>query len=127
MRKIGLWSGALITGVLLTALTFAAGGEKPKYTIEEIMKNAHSGKNKLYMKLQQGTANDEEKSKLIDYYEELGKNKPPKGEAGDWEKRTSALLTAAKAAANGGAAERAAYKKAVNCTACHNAHKASED
>ena len=58
----------------------------------------------------------------------LGQNKPAKGDAKDWEKRTTDLLATAKAAVNGGgAAEKAKYKKAANCTACHNLHKASDD
>ena len=112
---------ALLTTIGLNA----ADDEKPKYTIEEVMKKAH-GKNNLPKKLAAGTATDKEKEDLVAYYEALGKNKPPKGDAEGWKKKTDALLTAAKGAVKGDKDELAALKKAVNCKACHDVHKPEE-
>ena len=127
MGKLGHGAMVMLAAGLLTTLTFAASADKPKYSIEEIMKKAHAGRNNLPAKLMSGKITDEEKTKLIEYYEELGKNKPPRGDAADWKKRTDDLVAAAKAAVNGGPAEMAKFKKAVNCTACHNLHKAADE
>jgi hypothetical protein len=126
MHKPHLWSVALLSAFVLATFGLSADDTKPKYTIEEIMKKTHQKPN-LAKKLMMGQLTDAEKTTLIENYEELGKNKPPKGDAADWAKRTSDLLAAAKAAVNGGPEDRAAFKKAVNCTACHNLHKTSED
>jgi hypothetical protein len=126
MRKTRLWSVALLALALLATLGLGAGEEKPKYTIEEVMKKAHSGKTNLPKKLMLGQISDTEKTKLIEYYDALGKNKPPKGSEDDWKKRTGTLLTAAKAAIDGGDAEKKAFRKAVDCKSCHDLHKAED-
>jgi cytochrome c556 len=127
MRKTTVCGLALLAGAILATLAVQANDDKPKYTIREIMKKAHSGKTNLPKKLILGQINDDEKTKLIEYYEALGKNQPPKGSAEDWQKRTSKLLAAAKAAMDGGQAEKAKFRKAVDCASCHNAHKATDD
>ena len=88
--------------------------EKPKYTIKEVMK-LH--KDKLHEKFQDGKASKEDKEKLIEAYEALGKNKPPKGDEKEWKSKAEALVKAMKDD------DVAAFKKAVNCGACHGAHK----
>ncbi|MFN0052325.1 MAG: hypothetical protein ACKV0T_09035 [Planctomycetales bacterium] len=97
-----------------------AADEKPKYTIKEVMK-LH--KDKVHEKFQKGEASKEEAKKLLDGYEAMTKDKPPKGDAENWKKLTEALLKAAKevdAKKDGGVD---AYKKAVQCGGCHSAHK----
>jgi hypothetical protein len=86
------------------------------------MKAGHA-KGKLKDKVADGTATDEEKVALIAYYEALAANKPPKGDAEAWKEKTTALITAAKEAAEGkeGAGEK--LKAAANCAACHKDHK----
>jgi hypothetical protein len=90
--------------------------DKPKYTIKEVMK-LH--KDKLHEKFQNGEASKEEKEKLLEAYEALVKNKPPKGDADSWKEKTEALVKAVKDD------DKDAYKKAVSCGACHSAHKGS--
>ena len=90
--------------------------------IEEVMKKVH-GKTNLAKKLMMGKLSDDDKTTLIEYYEALPKNKPPKGSADDWKKRTDNLVTTAKAAISGGPAEKASFRKAVDCKSCHDAHK----
>jgi hypothetical protein len=126
MQKTRLWSAALLGAAILASLGLSAREDKPKYTIKQIMKKVHSGKNNLAKKLEKGNISDEEKTIVVEYYEELPKNKPPKGDAKDWEERTNALLAAAKEATKGGEEERAKYKKAVNCKACHDLHQPEE-
>lgn len=112
----------VVTGLLATAMLFAvvsvsvtaADDDKPKYTIKEVMK-LH--KEKLHEKFQNGEASKDEKTKLQEAYEAMGKNEPPKGEKEDWKKRSEALVKAVKDDDKDG------FKKAVNCKDCHSAHK----
>lgn len=97
--------------------------EKPKHTIKEIMKEHKKGA--LKDKVLEGTASADEKKKLVELYTELGKSKPPKGSEENWKKLSDALVKAAKEVADGKDSGIDDLKKAVNCGACHSAHKAS--
>jgi hypothetical protein len=99
-------------GLLLANLQ--AADEKPKYTIKEVMK---FHKDKLNEKFSNGTASKDEKAKLLEGYESMLKSKPPKGDEKDWKTKVEALVKAVKDE------DKDAYKKAVNCGACHGAHK----
>lgn len=103
------------SGVWLAASRAADDdAEEPKFTVKEVMK-LH--KDKVHEKFQDGSATEEEKKQLIEGYEALTKNKPPKGDAESWKTKTDALLKAVKDDDVEG------FKKAVNCGACHSAHK----
>jgi hypothetical protein len=95
--------------------------EKAKYTTKEVMQKAHKGG--LMKKVSEGKASDEEKKQLVAFYEALAANKPPKGDEAEWKVKTSAVLAAARAAAEGqqGAAEK--LSATVKCMECHQAHK----
>jgi hypothetical protein len=115
MRRIV--AGAVVAafaGVLLAGVR--AADEKPKMTIKEVMK-LH--KDKLNEKFSNGTASKEEKQKLLEGYESMLKQKPPKGDEKDWKTKVEALVKAVKDD------DKDAYKKAVMCGACHTAHKGS--
>lgn len=124
MRRVypvAVLSLAFVTGGLISVLRAAdEKSEKPKYTIKEVMK-FHS--QKLHEKFQKGEATKEEKKKLLDGYEAMTKDKPPKGDEASWKKLTETLLKAAKDldAGKDGAAD--AFAKAVKCGACHTPHK----
>lgn len=113
-RFVIFCTAAFIAGLSFSLLK--AADEKPKMTIKEVMK-LH--KDKLNEKFEKGEASKEEKMKLLEAYEALAKNKPPKGDEKDWKAKTDALVKAVKDD------DKAAYKKAVNCGACHSAHKPS--
>ncbi|MBI3861062.1 MAG: hypothetical protein HY290_04120 [Planctomycetia bacterium] len=104
---------ALIAGVSVSLLA-AADDAKPKYTIKEVMK---FHKDKIHEKFQKGEASKEEKQKLLEGYEAMLKQKPPKGTEEDWKKKCEALVKAVKDD------DKDAFKKAVNCGSCHGAHK----
>jgi mono/diheme cytochrome c family protein len=70
-----------------------------------------------------GKATAEEKKQLVEFYVALAANKPPKGDEASWKEKTAALLAAAKDAEAGKEGAGAALTKAVNCMACHSAHK----
>src|ERR1700690_4110451 len=88
---------ALTTVFMLNTNGTAGDKEKPKFTISEVMKKAHIGKDNLREKVIKGEATDEEKAQLTALYVALSLNTPPKGEADDWKKTTKAILEAYKA------------------------------
>ena len=115
---------ALTLGVLGGLATYqAADNEKPKYSIEEIMDKAHKGKNSLFKKVVSGNANADQKKDLLGLYEDLAKNKPPKGSQDDWKKRTTAMVSAAKEAVDGKPGAGPKIAKAASCKACHDLHR----
>src|ERR1700682_2980267 len=109
----------------VTAIVLLLGdnlaGEKAKYTIKEVMKEAHKGG--LMKKVADGKADDTEKKHLVDLYKALSQNDPPKGPADDWKKKTTALVEASTKASKGDAAAAATLPKLANCAACHKEHK----
>lgn len=119
---------ALVVGLTYTAVRAAeeAAAAKPKHTIKEVMKAAHTapeGAKSLKDKVVEGKASAEEKQQLLDLYISLVENDPPKGEKSDWiMKAGPVVLSAAKVVVGrDGAIEE--LKMATNCKACHDAHK----
>ncbi len=112
---------ALMTGGMATV-------KAEDLAIKDVMKKAHQppekGKPTLLAKVSTGKASDDEKKMLVELYEALGKNKPPKGDEDEWKKRTDALVKAAKAAEEGAKDAGKQLGKASNCLACHKAHRA---
>jgi hypothetical protein len=129
MRKLLL--GVVVLGVAMgTAWTFSGaaqkdddGEKKPKYTIKEVMKKAHGPKDGLLKKVQAGKASKEELKQLLEMYQALELNKPPKGEDAEWKKRTEALVKAANAAVKSDKEAAKLLKEATNCASCHKVHK----
>src|SRR3954454_19778675 len=68
--------------------------EKPKYTIKEVMQQAH--KSKLLAEATQGKAEKVKLEKLVELYVALGANEPPLGEKEAWKMRTDDIVSAAK-------------------------------
>ncbi len=125
MRTVKYFVMAVMTMGLAAgfALFGAAEDAKPKYSIEEIMEKAHKGKPSLFQQVIKGKANEGQKKQLLEYYEELAKNKPEKGDLGDWKKRTSAMIRAAKDIVAGKEGAGKELGKAANCAKCHELHK----
>ena len=125
MRQGFRYGAAALMVVAFAGLTVCgAGDDKPKYDIETIMDKAHGEKNdKLLKKVLDGKADADEKKQLLEYYTELGKNKPPKGDDKSWKTKTSALVSAAKEVADGKEDGIAHLKKAASCKDCHTVHK----
>ena len=122
MRMKWLLCLAALAAVGTTAgRLWGADDEKPKYTIKEVMKKAH--KDGLMKKLADGGGTKADAEELLDLYKALGKNKPPKGEAGSWQEKTKVLVDAAQNVVDDKPGARAELKKAANCAECHKAHK----
>lgn len=120
----------LLCGAFLVVAAVVAGQvvaeDKKIKDIEDIME-AHKGGPKSFLnKVAGGEGTKADAEKLLGLYEDLAKNKPPKGEISDWKKRTTALITPTKKLVKDPKDEDAgkALKKAANCMDCHDAHKA---
>ena len=118
MRKFAIACVMVAFGCFIVSLS---GQDKPKYSIKDVMQKAHKGG--LMKKVSQGKATPEEKKQLIEFYESLAANKPPKGDEAEWKVKTTAILAAARAAAEGDEATAKKLSDTVNCMECHQAHK----
>ncbi len=121
MRK--LLVALVVVGGFAVVLNLAsrAEDEKKPVPIKEVMKTCMKGG--LCKKVQDGGASDEEKKKLLAMFQDLAKNKPPKGDEEGWKKKTAALVEAAQAIVDKKEDGVAKLKTAANCAACHGAHK----
>jgi len=121
MRKFAIACVIVTFGWVVVSVAIQAQ-EQPKYSIKYVMQKAHKGG--LMKKVADGKATPEEKKELVAFYEALAAAKPPKGDEAEWKVKTTAILAAARAAAEGDAA--AAEKlnaTAGKCADCHKAHK----
>jgi hypothetical protein len=117
----------VLAGVAVGALAglgvFRAADTEVK-DIETIMEKAHKGDPPLFKQVITGKASKEEQKELLALYIDLGKNKPPKGSAASWKKRTDALVDATKAVIAEKPDAGKALAAAAQCQACHKEHKA---
>ncbi|HUE70283.1 MAG TPA: hypothetical protein VMP01_05285 [Pirellulaceae bacterium] len=121
MRKL-LVAMVVMGGLaLLLNLNSRAEDDKKPVAIKEVMKVCMKGG--LCKTVASGKATDEEKKKLLAMFEDLAKNKPPKGDEENWKKMTGALVEAAKACVEGKEGAGESLGKAANCMGCHKAHK----
>jgi hypothetical protein len=125
----------LMAIVLAVGATASAEDKKDEKvpTISEIMLKGHKGTDAYIAKIK-GAVKDgkwedaEEYAKTLAVFgENLGKNKPPKGEAASWEKLTKKYAENTKLVHKGTKDKDAkAVNKGlggINCMECHKAHK----
>jgi hypothetical protein len=91
---------------------------KPK-AIKQIMK-AQKGP---IDKVRKGNATAADKKKLLELYTDLGKNKPPVGDADNWKTLTENLVSASQDLVDGKDGAKGEFLKAVDCNTCHQAHR----
>ena len=128
MKKLITLSITAGTAVVLAASVFvstlnAAEGSNPT---KEFMKKFHKAPkavDPVCKKATDGKASAAELSQLVAGYKAMCSAKPPKGDEASWKEKTGKLLEAAMALQKGAADGAAKYKEAVNCKACHSAHK----
>jgi hypothetical protein len=120
MRKF-LVACVIITFAWVIVAVTGLAQDKPKYTTKEVMQKAHKGG--LMKKVSEGKASAEEKKQLLEFYEALAANKPQKGDEAEWKVKTSAIVAAARAAAEGDEAAAKKLSDTVKCMECHQAHK----
>lgn len=114
---------SLFVVVAIVGTTFGVTFDEAKYTVKEVMKKAHNGRDSLLNKVKSGKATDDEKAKLLEIYESMPLGKAKKGDADDFKKRGEAMVAAAKAAKNGDTDWKAKLTKASDCKSCHDSHK----
>jgi hypothetical protein len=120
MRKFLVALVIVAFGWVVISVTGTAQ-EKPKYTTKEVMQKAHKGG--LMKKVAEGKASADEKKQLVEFYEALDANKPKKGDEAEWKVKTTAILAAARAAAEGQQDAAKKLSDTVKCMDCHQAHK----
>lgn len=125
MRKLFVAIALLGTGLCLAkdAPPTPTGEDTPKISINDIMTKAH-GRNGLRGKFVSGKATKEEKQELLDLYVELGKHKPPKGDAASWKKKTDNIVKATKDFIDNKPGAKGKFTSATGCKDCHDQHKA---
>ena len=120
------FTGALLGCVLLATALASRAAQKPKYTVKDVMKAVHKGEDNIGKRVVKGEASKEDIAKMVEYYQSLPLNDPPRGDKADWDKRTAALLKAAEDVKSGKPGAVAEYKEAANCKACHTEHKPAD-
>jgi cytochrome c553 len=112
---------AVLVAFMFTADANTVGDkdkDKPKFTISEVMKKAHTSG--LLKKVAAGDAEKEDREQLAELYKSLVLSKPPAGDEEAWKKTTSVML---KVAVEAIADAEAGKKLKVNCGACHGEFK----
>ena len=122
MRRTLAIALAAILAVGLS-LASAADEQKPKHTIKQVMKKAHTPDGGLLKKIVSGEGTKADAEQLVEFYTALGQNKPPQGDPGSWQEKTGELLEAAKDVVADKEGSKARLEKAANCKNCHTAHK----
>jgi hypothetical protein len=115
---------ALVAGIAgLTAQS--AFEEKPKNSIKDVMKKAHKAKegDPLCKIVVTGKGSADQKKELLSLYEDLAKNKPPKGDEASWKTKTDAIVAAAKDVVAGKDGAEKKLGDAIKCMACHEVHR----
>jgi hypothetical protein len=115
--RFGIGAVALMA---LVGYAMSLEGEA-KHTIKDVMQKAHKGG--LLKKAVDGKASKDEVKDLVELYESLPANKPPKGDEKAWKEKTEALISAAKAFAANEQGGKQKLQKASNCKACHDTFK----
>jgi hypothetical protein len=98
-------------------------------SIKEVMSEGHKAPEKdkppLCGKASNGLASKDELKLLVSLYQDMSTQKPPKGDEEAFKKKADTLLAVTKKLAEDPTDKEAiaAYKKAVNCMACHAEHK----
>ena len=110
-----------LTGLL--AADANAADAPAKLTIKEIMKKGHKGDDAMSKHVTQGKGTQEEIKQLLGYYRVLATLEPKKGDLTEWKTRTAKLVKAAESLDKSEPGALDGFKAAVNCKACHDAHK----
>lgn len=112
-----------LVAITTSTLVSQAADKKPKYSVEQIMEAINKGDDNVCKRVSQGKASKEDIAKLVEYYKELPANKPPKGDQKSWDEKTAALVKAVEGLKAGAPDALTKFKEAVNCKACHTAHR----
>ena len=116
-------AGLIASAVLVLQLNAAESKDNPTKVFMKTYHKAPKGVDPVCKRAIDGKATPAELKKLVEGYKAMIDAKPPKGDDASWHEKTTKLCAAADSLAKGAPGAAAAYKEAVNCKACHSAHK----
>jgi hypothetical protein len=105
---------------LLGASTASAEG-----VISDAMKKFHKGETSTTKHVGEGSASSSDVSALLRAYQDMAKTRPPKGTPASWKQKTDEVISALNAIKSGNKSGTSAFKRAINCKACHDVHRES--
>ncbi|MDB6117298.1 MAG: hypothetical protein JWO08_1079 [Verrucomicrobiaceae bacterium] len=113
----------LLVGItcLLASAMIASAAEG---VIAEAMKTYHKGETAPCKAVAAGTASPKDLADILKAYQDMSAAKPAKGTTASWKQKCDALIVAVKEIQAKNPKGTGDYKKAVNCKACHDVHKA---
>lgn len=123
--KLTIAAGAA-TLLTISALVWQVNAADADGPIKQVMKAYHKapkGVDPVSKKASDGKASPTELKNMVAAYRTMAKAKPPKGDDASWKEKCDKLLAGTEALASGAPDGLAKYKEAVNCKACHSAHK----
>lgn len=118
-------ASSVAVGLLAVGCASYSDG-KPTKTVSQVMEQGFKGKESLNARIMKGEANAADFKLMASLTKELALNKPGYGDLASWTEKTTALHAAAEGLAGGKPGALDAYKAAVNCKACHTAHRPPE-
>ncbi|HMP07735.1 MAG TPA: hypothetical protein PJ982_15395 [Lacipirellulaceae bacterium] len=126
MKTLPLFVVAIAALVVGSAVLWAqeSGDKAPKYTIEEVMEQAHQ--DGLLQKVADGEATADEKLRLLDLYLSMLEQDPPQGDVDAYRAKAAQAVAAAARVVVGRDGAEGQIKRAVNCAACHRDHKPAD-
>jgi hypothetical protein len=125
---LATFASAVLLAGTITALNAAEDVTKkePK-DIHDVMEWAHKGRESMATRARDGKGSKDEVDTLLRFYKFMATQKPPQGDDASWKEKTAALVAAAEKLKKGDADAAEAYKKALNCKACHDVHKPKDE
>ncbi|MGL6075149.1 MAG: cytochrome c [Fimbriiglobus sp.] len=138
IRKLARWSAAGVVCTLSFLFVVGAVTAKPlaePTSIHDIMAKGHAGKKSVLNQIKEGVKGEKwddiaKAAKTFKTYgEDLGKNKPEKGDEESWKKlaaeykKTTAAIAEAVEKKDQKAANKALETMGKSCKACHDIHK----
>lgn len=121
--SIAAGTAAVLAASVLVSTLHAAEGSNPTKKFMKEFHKAPKGVDPICKKAIDGKASAAELAGLVAGYKAMCSVKPEKGDDASWKEKTTKVLEAAMALQKGAADGAAKYKEAVNCKACHSAHK----
>ena len=97
---------------------------EPEFSISDFMVEYHKGKNSLAAQAREGRADRDRVRVMVNQYRIMANVTPPKGSVEDWKKRVEELVESGNFFFLSGSPESVErYNTAVDCRACHTAHR----
>ena len=126
IRVFGAVAALAITIPTLHLVAADSGQPEKDGPIAVVMQKYHKapkGVDPVCKRAIEGKATQDELKHLVEAYKIMAKSKPPHGDDASWKEKTALLIATSEALLKGSPDAAAKFKEAVNCKACHSAHK----